>query len=136
MSNKYYPIPQNTFNNIKRIAPGIPSIPTIIDVIIFKPIWKSKDVPIILIIQIASPPRKVFNINLNIFLIGNRRIFPKIKIKIIQVITETIIVISITITWLNVWWTKYNYANFSTSIPFSLASFINPSNCACIDFIL
>lgn len=93
-----YPIPQNIFSNISKITPGMPSNPAINAVIILSPIWKLNEVPTMFISQIAKPPSIELVSIVIIFFTGNKRIFPNIKIKIIQVINEISIVISIKIT--------------------------------------
>ena len=93
-------MPQNIFNKIKSIAPGIPNNPTRIADITFSPIWNPNDVPTILIIQIMTPPNNECNTKNIIFFIGSNNTFPNINKKIIQVIKETIKVISIIITCL------------------------------------
>ncbi len=65
-------------------APGIPSKPTKIEVIILRPIWKPKFAPIILIINIKTPPNIEFNISLNTLLNGKTNILPNINKKIIH----------------------------------------------------
>ena len=68
------------------IAPGIPKIPTKIEVIKFNPIWKLKNDPIRLIINIVNPPKIEFITNLNIVFIGMINILPNINKKKIQAI--------------------------------------------------
>ena len=79
----------------KSIAPGIPSIPTTNDVIIFNPMWKPNEAPIKFIMYIIAPPIIVLNTNFKIFLIGNKNIFPIIKIAIAHPATISMFVNSI-----------------------------------------
>ena len=95
ISQSIYPILQNTFNKINNTAPGIPNIPTIKAFIIFKPIWNPKDVPIVFITKITRAPKPVLSTTLNIFLIGSKKIFPKMSKKIMQITTEIKILVSI-----------------------------------------
>ena len=69
-----YPI--NNLITISITAPGIPSIPTTIEVKIFNPIWKPKLAPTKLIIYIKTPPNIELNTNFKIFFIGNINILP------------------------------------------------------------
>lgn len=62
-------------------APGIPKIPTNMEVIIFKPIWKLKNPPIKLMIKIITPPIIELNINFKIVFNGTIKIFPIINKK-------------------------------------------------------
>ena len=75
-----YPVTNNLISIIS-IDPGIPKSPTIIDVIIFNPIWKFKNSPTRFIRKIIIPPITEFIINFNIVLSGTIKIFPKINKK-------------------------------------------------------
>jgi len=72
----------NNFSITITIAPGIPSIPTKIEVSKFNPIWKLKNEPIRLIININKPPKTEFIINLKIVFIGTINNLPNINKKI------------------------------------------------------
>ena len=85
----------NTFIITITIAPGIPKMPTKIEVIKFNPIWKLKKEPIKLIINIVNPPRIEFKINLSIVFIGTINILPNINKKKIQAIYVIILLKSI-----------------------------------------
>ena len=74
----------SNFIIIITIAPGIPKTPTKIEVIKFNPIWKLKNDPIKLIINIIIPPKTEFIIILNIVFIGIINILPNINKKKIQ----------------------------------------------------
>ena len=78
---------------IKHIAPGIPSIPTIIDVKKLSPMWNPHIPPIRLIANIINAPKIELKINLIIHLIGMIKIFPIINKK--QIHAKKIIVLSI-----------------------------------------
>lgn len=69
---------------INNIAPGIPNIPTNIEVKIFNPIWKLNIEPIKFIAYINIPPKIEFTINLHILFIGKINILPIKNIKNIQ----------------------------------------------------
>ena len=71
----------NNLINITSIAPGIPSIPTIIEVTIFSPIWNPKYPPIIFIISIIKPPIIEFSMNFKIVFIGTIKTLPTINKK-------------------------------------------------------
>lgn len=62
----------------------MPNIPTIIVVIMFKPIWKLNIPPIKLITNIKIPPIIELNINFNINFNGTINILPIINKKNIQ----------------------------------------------------
>lgn len=91
------------FNIINKTAPGIPNIPTKIDVIKFNPIWNPHKPPIRFIIYIISPPIIELPINLNILLNGSTKIFPNITKNNIQTIKVIITLKSklITIPYIN-----------------------------------
>lgn len=78
---------------IRQIAPGIPSIPTIIDVKKFKPMWKPHIPAIRLIANIINPPKIELKINFIINFKGTIKIFPIINKKQMQ--AKKIIVLSI-----------------------------------------
>lgn len=137
---------QKILINISNAAPGTPNIPTIIELIILKPIWKLNDAPTKFITNIIIAPTTELAINLIIFFSGNAKYFPKIKRIAIHAIKDKITLLSITILslsldqtyhfWLILWWTSILYANFSISIPLTFANLIRLSSWACIDFIL
>lgn len=77
----FYVIYINSLISTTNIAPGIPKIPTVIEVIIFNPIWKFKNPPIKLIIRIIIPPSIEFIINFNIVFSGTINTFPAINKK-------------------------------------------------------
>lgn len=87
--------PNNNFIITITIAPGIPSIPTKMDVIILSPIWKLKNEPIRFIINIVIPPSIEFTTNFNIVFIGTINIFPNINKNIMQAIYVIILLNSI-----------------------------------------
>ena len=72
------------FKIIRSIAPGIPSIPTNIDVKTFKPIWNENIPPTKFITNIIKPPNTEFKINLKILFNGIKNIFPIINKKIMH----------------------------------------------------
>lgn len=61
---------------MSKITPGIPKIPTKMEVPTFNPIWNEKAPPIKLIIKIRIPPKIEFAINLKIAFNGIENIFP------------------------------------------------------------
>ena len=71
----------NKVITIKQIAPGIPRIPTIIDVIKLSPMWKPHIPPIKLIANMSMAPNIELKINLIIHLIGTIKILPIINKK-------------------------------------------------------
>lgn len=73
------------------IAPGIPSKPIKIEVIRFRPIWKLKNDPTRLIINITNPPSTEFITNFTIVFKGTINIFPNINKKNIQAIYAIIL---------------------------------------------
>ena len=73
------------------MAPGMPRIPQIKEVPIFKPMWKLKKEQTIFTIKISNPPKIEFPINLAILLSGNIKTFPIRNRKIIQPIYTTIV---------------------------------------------
>ena len=66
---------------IKQIAPGIPSIPTIIAVKKLSPIWNPHAPPIKFISIIIKTPSMELNTNFIIHFIGTMNIFPIINKK-------------------------------------------------------
>ena len=86
---------KNNFINTITIAPGIPKIPTKIEVIKFNPIWNSKKEPIKLIINIINPPSTEFITNLHIIFIGTINILPNINKKNIHAMYVIILLKSI-----------------------------------------
>ena len=101
---------------INIIAPGIPKIPTKIDVMILSPIVNHQIPPIKLIIKINNPPSTVFINNFNIFLIGNKNIFPIIRIATAHPAIVNILYISKFLTSSNKIYSKHfiNILEFDT----------------------
>ena len=69
---------------INKIAPGIPNIPTKIEVKKLRPIENPHAPPIKLIIYIKTPPKTEFKINLKILFNGKIKILPNKNRKTIQ----------------------------------------------------
>lgn len=74
----------NIFRRMSRIAPGIPKIPTRIEVPTFNPMWNEKAPPIKFITKMRSPPKTEFTINLKIALRGIENSFPTIHKPMMQ----------------------------------------------------
>lgn len=89
----------NNFIITITIAPGIPRIPTKIEVTKFNPMWKLKNEPTRLIKNIINPPSTEFIINFHIVFIGIINSFPNINKKKIQAIYVIILLKSNFITY-------------------------------------